>query len=264
MSANPVHVEARALEKRFRQAGAGQEIVAIEHLDVAIRRGEVVAVVGRTGCGKSTFLNLLLGLDRPSSGTLLVNGRRPAEDFQYFKGHLACIFQEDRLLPWRSALDNVCLGLEILGWELPKREEEGMRQLERLGLERFAGAYPHELSGGMRQRVSMARAFATRPEILLADEAFSKLDEVTAASLRQEFLSLVRAENRTAVVVTHQLEEALTMADRVLVFGRPGRLLADLRTVDLDAAEMGSLRQQIQRMLDENQPMANPMRSTIA
>ena len=148
------------------------------------------------------------------------------------------MFQNDRLMPWRSALDNVRLGLQILDTD-PKQAEETARQwLKRLGLSGHENDYPHALSGGMRQRVSIARAFAVDPEILLCDEPFSALDEMTARDLRAEFVRLVRQSNKTAVFITHQINEAMEIGDRVMVFHRPARIAYETRlgpgTTDAD------------------------------
>ena len=240
------------LKKVYHQTGTGEAVVAIERLDFRVEQGDMVAIVGQTGCGKSTFLNLLIGLDRPTEGRIAVGGRRPYDDFDHFRGVLAAVFQQDRLLPWRTAIDNVRLPLELLGRDPGEQVVRARTWLERLGLGRFERAYPHELSGGMRQRVALARAFAVEPALLLADEAFGHLDEVTAAALRQTFLDLARTEGNTAIVVTHQLEEAIEMGGRILVFGRPGHLLADIDLSAWPAASVGGLRADIQRMLQAN------------
>ncbi len=242
------------LRKVFHQTGTGEAVVAIDRLDFEIPQGEMVAIVGQTGCGKSTFLNLLIGLDRPSEGRIAIGGRAPYDEFDHFRGVLAAVFQQDRLLPWRTALDNVRLPLELLGHDPHEQIERARAWLHRLGLERFTGAYPHELSGGMRQRVALARAFAIEPALLLADEAFGHLDEVTAAALRATFIDLARMEGNTAILVTHQLEEAIEMGGRILVFGRPGRLLADIDRRAWPGGTVPSLRADIQRMLQSNEP----------
>ena len=175
------------LRKVFRQTSTGQEIVAIDRLDLAIAPRELIAIVGQTGCGKSTLFDLLIGLSkRRPTATIRIGGKAPFGDFDYFRGRIATVFQQDRLLPWRSALDNVRLPLELLGVPEAEQRARALDWLKRLGLERFATAYPRELSGGMRQRVAIARAFVVQPAILLADEAFGHLDEVTAAELRDE------------------------------------------------------------------------------
>lgn len=245
-------IEVTGLRKVFHQTGTGEAVVAIERLDFVVEQGDMVAIVGQTGCGKSTFLNLLIGLDRPTDGRIAVGGRAPYDDFDHFRGVLAAVFQQDRLLPWRTAIDNVRLPLELLGRDPGEQVARARTWLDRLGLGRFERAYPHELSGGMRQRVALARAFAIEPSLLLADEAFGHLDEVTAAALRQTFIELARTEGNTAILVTHQLEEAIDMGGRILVFGRPGRLLADIDLRTWPAASVAGLRADIQRMLQEN------------
>jgi NitT/TauT family transport system ATP-binding protein len=245
-------IEVSGLRKVFHQTGTGETVVALERLDFTIPEGDMVAIVGQTGCGKSTFLNLLIGLDRPTEGRIAVGGRAPYDDFDHFRGTLAAVFQQDRLLPWRTAIDNVRLPLELLGREPREQVAQARAWLDRLGLGRFERAYPHELSGGMRQRVALARAFVIEPTLLLADEAFGHLDEVTAAALRQTFVDLARTEGNTAILVTHQLEEAIEMGGRILVFGRPGRVLADIDVRAWPAGAVGGLRADIQRMLQDN------------
>lgn len=227
-------IRVQGLQKSYVHTESGNNVVAIGHLEFEIAQGELVAIAGRTGCGKSTFLNLLLGLDRPSAGHILVDGRKPYDDFFWFRGKIAAIFQQDRLLPWRTAIDNVELGLAILGRPAAERKEIASTWLARMGLGDYLGAYPHEMSGGMRQRVAMARAYAVDPEILVVDEAFGHLDEVTARALRKTFGEVTRGERKTAVMVTHQLEEAFDIADRILVFGQPATLLIDVPASDLE------------------------------
>jgi NitT/TauT family transport system ATP-binding protein len=248
----PPAIEVRQLRKIFRQANSGQTVVAIEELDLRIAPREVVAIVGQTGCGKSTFFDLMIGLDRPTAGSIVVSGKTPYGDFDHFRGQIATVFQQDRLLPWRSALDNVQLPLEITGVPEHERHERSMSWLTRLGLASFAHAYPRELSGGMRQRVAIARAFVLQPTILLADEAFGHLDEVTAAELRETFLALARECGSTAVLITHQLEEAIGIGDRIVVFGKPAKLLADIHVERWDKRDHALLREAIQATLQNN------------
>jgi NitT/TauT family transport system ATP-binding protein len=245
-------IEVSGLRKVFHQTGTGEPVVALDRLDFTVAQGDMVAIVGQTGCGKSTFLNILIGLDRPTEGRVTVGGRAPYDDFDHFRGSLAAVFQQDRLLPWRTAIDNVRLPLELLGRQPGEQLSRARAWLERLGLARFEGAYPHELSGGMRQRVALARAFVIEPTLLLADEAFGHLDEVTAAALRRTFVELAKTEGNTAILVTHQLEEAIDMGGRILVFGRPGRLLADIDVRAWPATAVAGLRADIQRILQDN------------
>jgi NitT/TauT family transport system ATP-binding protein len=242
------------LRKIFTQTDTGASIVAIDRLDFRIRSGDIVAIVGQTGCGKSTFLNMLIGIEQPTEGRIDIAGRTPYDDFNYFRGELAAVFQQDRLLPWRTALSNVRLPLELLGRDPQEQIERAKTWLQRLGLAGFENAYPHELSGGMRQRVALARAFVLEPGLLLADEAFGHLDEVTSAALRKTFVELARTQGNTSIVVTHQLEEAIEMGSRILVLGRPGRLLADIQLASWPAERVAMLRTDIQRMLQTNAP----------
>ncbi len=233
-----------AVGKRF--ARSDGDTWAVKDLTFAVDQGEMVAVVGQTGCGKSTAFNLLLGLLSPTNGTVRVRGRNPHEAFDSFRGEVAVVFQDDRLLPWRSAVQNVCLGLEYLGVDKAARVQRAMDWLHRLGLGGHEDAYPYQLSGGMRQRVGIARCFATDPSIILCDESFSALDELTADGLRQEFTDLVKDEKKTGLFITHSIEEALTVGDRVLVLRAPGHVAADMTVPDdLDPAMMAELREQI-------------------
>jgi NitT/TauT family transport system ATP-binding protein len=240
------------LRKVFRQTTSGQSVVAIDKLTLRIEPGEMVAIVGQTGCGKSTLFDLLIGLEHPTDGRISIGGKTPYDDFNAFRGKIATIFQQDRLFPWRSALDNVKLPLELIGVSDDEQDKRAMDWLKRLGLEKFANAYPRELSGGMRQRVAIARAFAVQPEILLADESFSALDEVTAGELRKQFVALAREYRSTAILITHQLEEAMSVGDRIIVFGKSAALLADVRVADWAAADYPVLRAAIQNTLQAN------------
>src|SRR5215468_6470868 len=224
----------RDVNKVFRRGNGRGDLLAVDRLSFEIAKGEIVAVLGKTGCGKSTMFNLVSGLIEPSSGTVEVIGHDPFRDFAFFRGKIGIIFQNDRLMPWRTALDNVLLGLEIL--DVPRARAEAVARgwLARLGLAGHENDYPHALSGGMRQRVSIARAFAVEPEILLCDEPFSSLDEMTARDLRQEFVRLVRQNHKTAVFITHHINEALEIGDRILVFHRPARIAYEAR-LDSDA-----------------------------
>ena len=212
------------VSKRFEGESHG---FAVKDLDLHIDKGELVAVVGKTGCGKSTMFNLLIGLIDPTEGDIQVLGNNPFADFDALAGKISVVFQNDRLLPWRSALDNVAYGLELRHVPKAQRLAAGRDWLKRLGLDAHQDKYPHSLSGGMRQRVSIARAFATDPEILLCDEPFSALDELTGRSLRNEFRRLVQETHKTGVFVTHSIAEAIDIGDRILVFCAPGHVAAE-------------------------------------
>jgi NitT/TauT family transport system ATP-binding protein len=260
MSAAPSDIEISQLRKEFRQTTTGQSVVAIDRLTLSIKASELVAIVGPTGCGKSTLFDLLIGLEHPTEGSITIAGKTPYGDFASFRGRIATIFQQDRLFPWRSSLDNVRLPLELIGTPEEVQRERAMTWLKRLGLEKFGDAYPRELSGGMRQRVAIARAFALQPEILLADESFGHLDEVTAVELRKTFVELARELSATAILITHQLEEAIAVGDRILVFGRACSLLADIRMPLWKQSEYQMLRSAIQNTLQANETDPRLMR----
>jgi NitT/TauT family transport system ATP-binding protein len=248
-----VKIESRNLTKVF--SSAEQNLAAIKNLSFQVHAGELVSVVGKTGCGKSSTLNILLGLERPTEGSLSIDGKEPYADFNYFRGKLSAVFQTDRLLPWRKVLDNTAYGLEILRVSEPERRKRALHWLEEVGLEGFENVYPHQLSGGMRQRVGIARAFCIDPDVILCDEAFGHLDEVTATKLRADFLSLVRETKKTSVFITHDIDEAIELGSRVLVLGKPAHLLMDIaisQDTRQDAVRRGELREQILTAIETN------------
>ncbi|ARQ02656.1 ABC transporter ATP-binding protein [Pseudorhodoplanes sinuspersici] len=214
-----------SLEKVSKAFGS---FIAVDGLDLQVAEGQMLALLGKTGCGKSTIFNMIAGLTEPSKGRVTVDGHAPFRDFDTFRGKMAIVFQSDRLLPWRTAIQNVELGLEILGKSVEERRAIAQRWLDTLGLRGHEHDYPHALSGGMRQRVSIARAFATNANILLCDEPFSALDEMTARKLRAEFVKLVKENGKTAVFITHSINEALEIGDRIVVLKRPANIAIDV------------------------------------
>lgn len=201
---------------------------ACRDLSFHVSEGEIVAIVGETGCGKSTSFNMLLGLQKPDRGEVRVFDADPFDEAAALQGLVGIVFQNDRLLPWRTAIQNVAFGLQILGAGESERLDAALKWLDRVGLKGFEDSYPHELSGGMRQRVSIARAFAIEPRILYADEAFTALDELTAARIRNDLVGLIRETRITTLFITHSVPEAVDIAQRILVFGRPGRVIREI------------------------------------
>jgi NitT/TauT family transport system ATP-binding protein len=201
-------------------------ITIMSDVSFSVADNDFLAIVGPSGCGHSTLLRLMQGLDHPSSGEIRFRGQPVTGPNR----EMAMVFQNFALFPWLSVKENVALGLEARGWDPGRIEAQVERYVTVTGLVGFEEAYPRELSGGMRQRVGLARALAIEPAVLLMDEPFSALDPLTAESLREEVLQLWQDPNlppEAVVLVTHNIEEALTMADRVLVLSRrPGRVLA--------------------------------------
>jgi NitT/TauT family transport system ATP-binding protein len=193
---------------------------ALSGLDFRISDGEFVSLLGPSGCGKSTALRLIAGLMAPDSGTITWAGARP---------ELGFVFQEPTLMPWTDAIANARLPLDLKGVARPEANARALDALTRLGLKDFATAYPRELSGGMKMRVSIARALAARPKLLLMDEPFAALDEPTRQALNDDLLRLAREDRMTVIFVTHSVTEASYLSDRVLVMTpRPGRIKAEI------------------------------------
>jgi len=220
-----VRLEYRDVSMRFAVA-SGKALAAVEGVSFAIRDGEVVSLIGPSGCGKSTLLNIGSGLYTPSEGAALVDGERVHGP----NAHVAFMLQKDLLLPWRTVLENVMFGVEIQRLALPERKRRALALLESFNLAEFGGHYPHQLSGGMRQRVALARTLAVDPSVLLLDEPFSAVDAQTRMVLQRELAQSLKRAGKTALLITHDLLEAVTMSDRVLVMSRrPGRIIDEIR-----------------------------------
>jgi len=207
--------------------GAGRPgITAIRDVSFALEDGEVVALIGPSGCGKSTLLNIGSGLYGPSEGAAFVDGERVTAPNR----HVAFMLQKDLLLPWRTILDNVAFGLEIQRRPGAQRDARARELLAGLGLADFVNHYPHQLSGGMRQRVALARTLAVDPSVLLLDEPFSAVDAQTRMVLQRDLARTLKQAGKTALLITHDLAEAVLMADRVLVMSpRPGRIIEEIK-----------------------------------
>jgi len=212
--------------------GSGEDLLVLEQVDLTIRTGEIVGLLGRSGSGKSTLLRIIAGLIRPSSGEATCRG----EAIVGPPNGVAMVFQSFALFPWLTVLQNVELGLEALGIDSAERRTRALAAIDLIGLDGFESAYPKELSGGMRQRVGFARALVVHPDLLLMDEPFSALDVLTAETLRTDLVDLWiegRLPIQSVLMVTHNIEEAVLMCDRILVFSsNPGRVAAEIK-VDL-------------------------------
>jgi len=216
-------LEVRQLSKRF------GDLEALQGIDIAIEEGAFIAIVGPSGCGKTTFLRIVAGLTDASEGEVRLDGKRvekPGADRGF-------VFQSDNLLPWRTVLANAMIGPEVSGRAGAKERQRTLDLLRLVGLAGFEHYHPRQLSGGMRQRVNLARALAVDPTVLLMDEPFSALDAQTREIMQTELLRIWEKGRKTALFVTHQIDEAVFLADRVLVFARrPGRL-QDVVEIDL-------------------------------
>jgi NitT/TauT family transport system ATP-binding protein len=213
-------------------------VIAVDGVDLTIERGSFTAFVGPSGCGKSTLLRMIAGLDEPTSGAVLVGGEPAAQR----RVPVAFVFQDAHLLPWRNVLDNAALPLELAGVAKSERHSAARAVLADVGLADAALRIPAELSGGMRMRVSLARALVTEPRLLLLDEPFAALDELTRNRLDDRLRALWRERGTTVLFVTHSIIEAAYLAERAIVFSRrPARVVADL-ALDLPAERAGALR----------------------
>jgi len=197
------------------------DLRALQDINLAVERGEFIALVGPSGCGKTTFLRIVAGLEPASSGEVTLDGRAVRSP----GGDRGFVFQSDNLLPWRTVFANAIIGREVAGHVGPAERQRMMELLKLVGLEGFEHYHPRQLSGGMRQRVNLARALAIDPEVLLMDEPFSSLDAQTREIMQTELMRIWEDGRKTVLFVTHQIDEAVFLADRVLVFARrPGRL----------------------------------------
>ncbi|MFW6376813.1 MAG: ABC transporter ATP-binding protein [archaeon] len=223
----PVRIRIDGLRKEYSSHNGG--VLALEDVSLAVRDREFLCLLGPSGCGKSTFLRLVSGLLEPDAGSIDIDADPDAD-----RPTTSMVFQEGGIFPWKSVLENVAFGLKMRGVDRERRHEIAHRYIEKVNLGGFADAYPHQLSGGMKQRVGIARAFANDPAILLMDEPFGDLDAQTKRLLQEELIGLWNESRKTVVYVTHDIEEAILLGDRLGVMSaRPGRI-KELIDVDLD------------------------------
>jgi NitT/TauT family transport system ATP-binding protein len=222
MTAGKPKVELRDVNLRY--FGLEGETEALKDISLSISSGEFVAIIGQSGCGKSTLLSLISGILQPTDGLVLLDGK-PVTGPSRKVGYM---LQQDYLFEWRTILENAVLGAEIQGLDMREARERASLLLNRYGLGQFMRHLPRQLSGGMRQRVALARTLCTDPEIVLLDEPFSALDSQTRLALADEVADILRRENKTVILVTHDIGEAITMAERVVVLSRrPGRVKSE-------------------------------------
>ncbi len=229
----------------------GARFLALKRIDLEIRAREFVCLVGPSGCGKSTLLNAVAGFEKPSSGRVLIDGSEVSGP----DSRRIFVFQDSAVFPWMTVQQNLAFASRSLGRDRSEEREHLASYMEMVGLKGFEGAYPHQLSGGMRQRAEIARALAADPDVIFMDEPFSALDYFTKLRLRRDLLRIWEERRMTVLFVTHDVEEAVQLADRVVVMGNsPGRILdvVDIglpRPRDIDAAQYLATRDRLLRLL---------------
>ena len=238
------HIIKQFAAMRDGRAADGEVITAVDDVSLSVEDGEVVSLIGPSGCGKSTLLHIASGLSAPTSGEVFVDSEPVTEP----NAHVAFMLQKDLLLPWRNIRENVEFGLQIQGVAAAERHARSSEWLRRCRIADFSSHYPHQLSGGMRQRVALARTLVVDPSVLLLDEPFSALDAQTKMVLQQDLATTLAEAGKTALFITHDLLEAVTLSDRILVMSqRPGQIIEEIK-VDLP---------------DRNNPMARRQRHEV-
>ena len=218
-------LELRNVTKGFQGNNGASSVTALENINLNIEEGQFVCFVGPSGCGKTTLLNILAGLDKPTSGEVILNGQPVRETGP----DRIMVFQENALFPWLKVIDNVEFGLKMAGIEKEKRHEIAMHFLDMMQLKKFAEAFTYQLSGGMKQRVAIARALVTDPEVLLMDEPFAALDSQTRDLLMVELQLIWARTRKTIVFVTHNIAESVCLGDKVVIFtSRPGKVKKEI------------------------------------
>ncbi|MCQ6962703.1 ABC transporter ATP-binding protein [Methanolobus chelungpuianus] len=247
-------VNIRGVSRKFVKDEASQTL-ALDNVSLDIADKEFVCFIGPSGCGKTTLLRIVSGLDLPDAGEVFVDNERILSPGP----KRGMVFQEYSLFPWKSVMDNIIFGPQMRGIRKKDAIEEAQKYLELVGLEQFRDSYPHELSGGMKQRVAIARALANEPEVLLMDEPFGALDAQTRNTLQHELLSIWQKKNITILFVTHSVDEAVFLADRIMIMtARPGKIKEVIkvdipRLRDRTSLEVNQLRNRVLRLLAEEQ-----------
>lgn len=210
---------------------SGELVQVLSGINLIVKKQEFFSIIGPSGCGKSTIFNIIAGLLEPNKGSVCVNDKAVHESI----GHVGYMMQKDLLLPWRTILENITLGLEVQGMAKKEREELALSYLEKYSLASFKDSYPAMLSGGMRQRVALIRTLVTNPDVILLDEPFSALDYQTRLILENDILSILRNENKTCVLITHDIEEAVALSDRVAVMSKRPTTVKSIYDIGLSA-----------------------------
>lgn len=217
-------ISLRDVNRIYRSKDKG-DVVALKDLNLDIQDGEFVVIVGASGCGKTTLLNLIAGFDQANSGKVLLDG----EPVTKIEPECGMIFQQYALFPWKTVRENVEFGLKMKRWSKKKRRERSARFIDIVGLNGFENNYPHHLSGGMKQRVSIARSLATNPKVMLLDEPFAALDAMTRQVLQEQLVRIYEKHKKTIVFITHSIDEALLLSSRIMVMtARPGRIAQEI------------------------------------
>jgi NitT/TauT family transport system ATP-binding protein len=226
MSEETLALRARGVRMEYRDPATRERLTAIERMDLDVNRGEFVSIVGPSGCGKSTFLKIVNGLLPATEGEIEIHSSSKGQDH-------AMVFQDSSLFPWYTVIGNVAYGLVCQGMKRREAHERALPLIRLVGLEGFENKYPYQLSGGMQQRANLARALTVDPEILLMDEPFAALDAQTRELMQVELIRIWSQARKTVIFITHQIDEAIFLSDRVLVMSaRPGKILADI-AIDL-------------------------------
>jgi NitT/TauT family transport system ATP-binding protein len=229
-SEDKVEIKIEDLSMVYQDKNGGEPVTALKNVNLEIKEGEFISLLGPSGCGKTTLLRIIADLLQPSSGKVTVRGQSPRE--VRLQKKYGIVFQNPVLYDWRTVRRNVCMPMELLGMPKPERTKRVTEMLDLVGLTNFGKHYPYELSGGMQQRVGIARALAINPEILLMDEPFSALDEFTREKLHEDLLEIWTKTKKTVVFVTHNISEAVFLSDKVVVLSpHPGRVSA---VIDID------------------------------
>ncbi len=218
------------VDKSYETSDGKSRNKVLSDISFSVDDGEIVSVIGPTGCGKSTLLRVIAGISPPDSGMITIGGREVVDSSNPMS---AIVFQGFNLFPWRTALKNVEFGLEAKGIKPEEREKTAMRYIELVGLKGYEKYHPHELSGGMQQRVGLARALAIEPDVILLDEPFSSVDMLTRESLQHQVVEILKGTKKTAVFVTHNIDEAIFLSDRVFSLGGRPATITDVSVVNL-------------------------------